>query len=822
MLRTTRLAPRPAALAAGLALALLAPAARADVSSELPPKASVKSTLVPAGETEVFRVDAVAGSTLDLSLSAKKKEALTSFDVELRGPDDELVDLSSASDTGKKFSVKKLVLMSSGTYTLTVGGEGTGEYSLSLTVGAPKKAEVDPPTIDAAETVQVAFAAPSGASVTLKAKAPKKSPATPRFGMFQGEDLSTLGALKPTAHTVKVVVGEGGDLMVPLTNTGSGSDTITVTITIKAAKSKKAKLDVRAEELGFPGGGETFLGVLVDGAAGGDFSVDDAATGLDGAGVSVPAGAFEGTALVSLADAPAEPVEDIQRQTAGPTLTVGALGVTSFDQPVTLTLPFDSQQLPLATDGDDVSVQELTGKNTVTTLVPDAVDERQETVSVSLGAPARLTPTVRRGSPRLDGRTYWLLGQDTEHEPGKLTSHTRRVARIDGLVSFVGDGSGTFSVSGTEYETTLTTQPGDGSGFVESSANPIDAEEGGGFVGAWEYQPDGQRIVTDVGGEDEQSFYVSHDGRMLLNSVVRDPSDTTTTMELFLQKADTPPSMEAVAGTYHVFDMRFDVFEQFDDLQNRLPLGMAGANSAGTFTLDADGTFRIPLTERESVFEAGPAFERGVGKGTVTGTWSVEKDGSVRVVFDPDEPGDPQEIEFFYPNADNTVIMGSAPEMLPPLSEGLHAWAVLVRQGSGLGPASLTGDYALVSQQLEYRSDSVGNVQVPDFEAVTIEDILAFDGSKAVNSTDPYDRIIRRDDGQPGGLIVETSTEDLGLGASFKLSGNGTFTIGEGGAGSGAVSPAGDFAFVVLAPSIKEDVSLGLMLLKLPPEQIMR
>lgn len=125
------------AAAALAALALAAPAALAGIDVEVGLKAKAKGTILPEGEVETFRIDAVAGSVLNFAASPKRNVSIT-MGAELRDPDDLVVALPAGSVDQNKVKAKGIALTKTGTYTLRILAEGTGEYSLSIAGKAPK------------------------------------------------------------------------------------------------------------------------------------------------------------------------------------------------------------------------------------------------------------------------------------------------------------------------------------------------------------------------------------------------------------------------------------------------------------------------------------------------------------------------------------------------------------------------------------------------------------------------------------------------------------------------------------------------------------
>jgi hypothetical protein len=178
-----------------LALALLILPAPALAGVDLPVTASssLKGTIAPEGEVEVFSFDATAGTLLSITLVAKKSPDLT-FEPVLRDPMGDPVPLGLGAPAAK-VKAKKILLGRSGTYRLEIGGTGTGEYQLKLKAKPAKKFADDALLVSAGGSAPFVFSAPPGSAVTLKAKAAKGSSAAPQFGTFAGNDLGSEGKL---------------------------------------------------------------------------------------------------------------------------------------------------------------------------------------------------------------------------------------------------------------------------------------------------------------------------------------------------------------------------------------------------------------------------------------------------------------------------------------------------------------------------------------------------------------------------------------------------------------------------------------------------
>ena len=336
--------PVTAARRAGPAvLVLLSAVALGGVDVETGPRAKVRGTIVPSGETEVLRIEAPAAASLSFTALAKKKGTLD-LAVGLEAPGGAPVDFDGArthKDTHSRIAVQKLPLPASGVYTLRLTAVGTGEYSLDVSV-SPKTRFGGPSLVDAGKSARISFSAPAGASVSMVAKAAKKSAAQPRFGMFGATDLSTSGKFTSKSHSVKPGrVAVTGDYEVEVRNVGTVSGGIDVTIVVTPARPRTRSLDVRGID-----GSAAGIVRWIDADLGAAVELDDEPGPLAGCVMTVPPGALARDTQISIRSSLTGTVADpATQQAAGPTASFGPPG-TKFTSPVTLRLPYDPSAFP--------------------------------------------------------------------------------------------------------------------------------------------------------------------------------------------------------------------------------------------------------------------------------------------------------------------------------------------------------------------------------------------------------------------------------------------------------------------------------------------
>jgi hypothetical protein len=424
---------------------LAAGAASASIDAEVPPALKAKSSIAPSGETETFRFAAARRSLLSLQLaSARGGNVVLGFN--LRDSTNDTVDVSAAVvQSGPKTILKDFELPESGDYRLEVSGEGTGDYTLTISLKGPRPLDGAFSMNNLAQQ-EFDFAAPANASVSIVAKTAPGSPAQPRLVSLDGDldsiDLTEQGKRTATSHAVTIPdVGPGGELTLLLENLGPAGD-IGVTIKVKPKKLKAQKRDFRGTVLGHPGGGESYLSRIV-GSQGGTVGIDDSESAIDGAQVVLPGGALPGDTEIGVSTAPEPPLGSADDQAAGPAVDLQPSGIL-FDVPVAVTLPFDPALLPVGADGSDLRVLIVEDNGSSREVEPDSVDAESGLLTVSTSGFSVCIPIVERGTPRVGvdagGDEFWLLGLNGRLAPGESgDSRSRWVGCEAGVVSFFGD-----------------------------------------------------------------------------------------------------------------------------------------------------------------------------------------------------------------------------------------------------------------------------------------------------------------------------------------------------------------------------------------------
>lgn len=814
--------PSPRSSLLVVLLVLLALPARAGVDVQLPGKASVLGTLDGAGQVDRLRLEGLEGMALTLKIVAQglpKGATGPDFSLTISGPGGavDFAAVEKAKDFPRSIKIVGLVLPATGEYTLDLGADGLTDYRLSLKAKLPTLADqvvvvgasgggalLGGPTLALVPTL-------SGSRVTVSAAYKGKGDVVPRLEAFSGAGVLGKEKLKPKAHTQVFEGVAGGEQTIEVTNAGSEAGEIVVKVKLKAPKIKPAKLDLRASVLGVAPGETTLVGALIDGALGGQVEVTDGDSSLHGAAVSLPAGAFAGLRLITIATAVDAAVAEEGQAAAGPTVALGpdglAFDVTAGDALVTI--PYEPGRLPLGAVPADLTVQQ-DRKKQVLSLDAESVDAEDATVTVVVDGFSTFSSRVPAGSPNLDGRSYWFVGQDVEMVPG-VPSDERRVAHVFGAVTFSGEAGGTYAFEGDELETSF--GHAGSAGFVDTSDQPL---EEGGLGGTWAYDPGLQSLTVDEGG-DPASYFVAADGSVLVGADSLDEDSPDTSFELFVERAAEAPTPAALAGEYWVFDYRLEVHETGGG-----PLELEGANSVGMLTLGADGSLSITqFKERLSGFYGGADFEAEVGTFALEGSYTVQGDGSLLIDFGEGET------ERFFPSKDRGVILGSQ-QVTPAVGsdEGLFSLAVLVRKASDLGLGALRGDAVYSQRELGY--ELAGTEAVPDLKNKLVEARLSLDGTKALfgNTVAWTDRNVSRNDGnQVDGLLIEGSSwpggvpnkqDAVDFPASFSLKKDGR--LGIGGILEGAIAPSAVFGFGVFGPKLKEFNHAAVALLVLPPE----
>jgi len=794
--------------------------ARAGVDAEIDTKAKVSSELAE-GEVETFRFMAPRGAVLTFSLAAKKKAALD-FVVDLdvdAGEAPSFGDAKKFNDRGTKFQVKGLVLPETGAYTLTIrSAAGSGEYALKLKVVPQKKwSQIIAPGVGGTESF--GFAAPADSAVTFKAKAAKGSSADPRFGDFEGTDLSGEGTAKTGSHTVKTTVpADAAKLNVDVTDIGAAGGDVKVSATVKAPKVKTQKLDVRPGALGAGSGDESILARTVDAGAGGSLVVGDG-SGIDGAGVFIDPGALDADTriTVSSVDAPGE-IPD-QSQAGGPAVQFGPSGV-EFSSPATVTIPYDESMLAAGADPlTDLTVLRVETDGRVTENPVSSVNTGDGTVTTETDGFSTFIVLGPEGAPRIEGNEYWNVFVEFEVIPDGVGMDSRR------REAEFGYGTATFGAAGVTDDFAWRsvdnfvdwTHDDDGDVTITGGTDSFDIEPG-----TWSYRSDGRTVeIGYTGDPDVDVFALSKDGRFLASRFADAPGSTGVGLDLLVKKPDEPFTTDQVAGTYWFagIDGGF-----FDDSQGG-PICIEYEDGFGSVTLKADGTVQTDITHFFTDFDGpGGSRESFVERDRSTGTWSIDAQpgemlGSLVLQF-TDEDG--TSTVRVMPGCDGDVMLGIE-EDFDPDDAGFNIF-VLVRQAAGLKASDLVGDYGLSSLDFGPNTYSVPNLPlVPDITACVLDGVLPFDGSTSVTLTDVIARELRRDESVPGGVLVDQGGPVDEGPVTFSLSRNGKMSgrdpAPEDTGFLGAVSPDLSFGFLADNPQDRAEFAVLTIFFELPPLQ---
>lgn len=787
----------------------------AGIDVEVPPALSAKSTLSPEGEVETFRFHATRGTSLTF-VAAAKKGARLGFTAQLfdEGGGEVAIPAANSKLSAKKLTVKKLLLETTGTYRLQLSATGTGEYALKLQ-GKPGTKFVEGRTLPQAGTESFEFAAPPGSRVTLLAKAARKSVATPRFGTLTGDgvsdDLSGQGKVKSNSHKVVLSdVAGTGDFSVDVDNPGGAGDA-TVSIVVQAPKVKTWKLDARGSARGYPFGGETVF-VRPVGAAGGTVTVGDSGSDIMGATVTFPPGALPGNTNVTVASAP--PLTPAAAdQSAGPAVFLGPSGLT-FAQPVDIKLPYDPAQIPVGQTPQDLRVQVVEENGLSAILTPIAVDDQAHTITVQASGFSTCVAVSRVGQQPLGvrpgGDEFWLLTLDGEIETDQSGDSRRRDYSIGiGEVSF--QALGEFQISTEERSVSFdnpTSQDGnhlDGSASVQSQPNDETL--------SWSYGSDGQTVVIDA-NDGQVTISTSRDGNYLLarSDHAGEPRAETNVL---VRKNKTSLSGAVLAGKYHLLFWSVGA-------DNRGPdQGVRPQTSRlfGSITFDNSGGLRVAGTQRDSDLNSSGGPTSRAETFSADGTYTIEAAGTVIVTIPPQGQDDTGAVFRLYPGPGATVMLGTDRDA--PSDPYLQC-LVLVRQGSGLGNSTVTGEYAGVEFDQEpnpYNVPTSGpDIVVADFQIADAYLGMTFSGTGTLGLVQTRVQV-RRDTEVADGVAIQSDSDPLmQIGSKIDKTGKFTVTVpGETNLPVGAFTADGMFGCGVSDP-VKGDAGNGLLFfVKLPP-----
>lgn len=773
-----------------IALAGLAPAARAEIDVEVPPLVAAKSTL-SAGEIEDFRFHAEVGAVLTVTVAAAKRTQLT-LALELDDSSDQVVTVppEAVTDLGRKVIWRNFVIPATDDYRLRVSGTGSGTYSLALSVKPQKKWTTTLSFADAGP-LDVFFSAPQGSTVVVTATRAKGSAAAPALASVTGPnaysmDLSTAGKKTPTSHTAPLgALPVGGDFTLSVGNDGAAGD-IAVVVVVKPPKTKLRKFDLRNVSLGRPGGGETLVARTVT-PAGGTVLADDPASDLNGASVTIPAGAISNSLLISVGSTDVPRLGSENDQAAGPAVDLEPSG-TTFSTPATVTLPYDLAQLPADATPDDIRIRIVEDDGSATEVAPDSIDTVNGIVTAKTNGFSVCVPVVQRGTPRLGvdagGDEYWFAGLSANFgtNPSNNDSRDRSMRLEEGVVSFYGDY--TFQVS--SQKTTHQWSNGDtGQGQVDGTVTTTVSPDS--LTANWAYGADGQTIEVQVQDTGVPVFMMSRDGNVLSSRPV-DSSDTQAENIFAFRKPVGTPTVAAVAGTYQGVGFEFHAESQ----GSGIPAQISPRRIFGTMTIGTDGGASISFTQRNGEYDGSTGQWSTVLKsGSINnGTVTVEAQGTFLATF-PDQNGETVDPIRIYPCRDYRGGFLTHATTKP----GAFLLLLFVRTGSGLSTSDVNGTWrgGLFDPSVESYDVTGGTtIHVPDF-SVSAEGVTGtFNGTSSA-SLAFHDHQVQRDNTVAGGVWVREKDDSATM--SVSVTTKGKLTIGSSeGAGVGAIAPDGTFA----------------------------
>lgn len=409
-----------------LVLAALAPAlpARADdppdsVDLEIGPRARVHGSLRPSDEREAYFVRALRGTKVKATVRRSGGGGpVPALDL----VDDALAAVAAGRATRTGASISRFAFAATAGHRFRVTGDGAdGDYRLDVTL-SPQTSwrTASPADLGPGEEATFAFAAPEGATATIDLRparlssfAPLLVDLTPPAGTAVPFDagLATSGR-----HRASAVTGDAGEHVLRIRNAGAEKGGWTLSIRLAVPRSARVATDLRDDALGGAfDGPHAVLGRVID---------DDAATaidvpgglGLDGASISVPAGAVSLPTLVTMTTS--DPVfagDDLNP--AGATVEFAPAG-TEFTIPASVTLPFD----PDAFDdpANELSIVVESADGTQETIAASSVDTTNATATFPVSHFSRFQPVSPQPRPlrgrfaevQLTGRTLAGFGAE--------------------------------------------------------------------------------------------------------------------------------------------------------------------------------------------------------------------------------------------------------------------------------------------------------------------------------------------------------------------------------------------------------------------------
>lgn len=356
-----------ALLAAAFVVISCAMSAHADVDVAIGNGDTINGTLSPSSEQETFRIQAPTLAVMNVVVKGKKaKGAAQSPAMRLRVIDPTGFDFLSSSivttPTGAKLTNAET--FATGDYRVVVSSSNgvAGDYQLQIKWKSRTPLLYGTINLGAGIT-NYSFAADAGAVPTFNLTVPKGSPVRPWLQKFT-EPFGTYNQTfpQPPAGTTKLKIkgaafpatANYGAFVTDIGGAGGGP--VKVTITLKRPKPSKRKTDLTGGVLAGSANGDSVARGAVVGSAGGVVGVG-ASTGtpIDGASVTIPAGALTAQAVIVVGLG--NPIPASAGRTAiGPTIVFGPES-SKFKTDVTITIPLNPA---LLVGGNPASVQVLT------------------------------------------------------------------------------------------------------------------------------------------------------------------------------------------------------------------------------------------------------------------------------------------------------------------------------------------------------------------------------------------------------------------------------------------------------------------------------
>jgi hypothetical protein len=595
-----------------------------------------------------------------------------------------------------------------------------------------------------------------------------------------------------TLSVSKLALPASGEWRLEVTATGTGDYSLQLKANVKGLKA--LSVDARAKTLGRPGGGETYLRRVM-GPAGGTMAVDDADGDLDGASLTIPGGALAGTVGVVISSKAAGGDPPAGTRAAGPVFAVGPAGL-DLGTGTLLLLPFDDAQVPAQGTAADLRVALRDPKTPPDTVAPQSVDEVGGTLAILLDRGCEVCAVAQDTMPAIVGTgspaEYWLLslGAGLETDPTNNDSRGRRFEMAIGEVEMRTDGSGSMSLDNRWWSfKNREVPPGPGQPSIDPGFDYGSNVETGDFT--WDYTADGQGILIG-GSPDAPVFRSSVDGSLLVGRNEA-PNWAKGGLNLCLRK-EPVSGPGALSGTWNVVLLNFGAMGN----SGNGPADFSIMRGTGTVTFDGVGGAKTAVSMRDTRWD-GSAWRSVLQNFSASTDYVVGEDGTV--LLDLRTPADDKAPVFrlrFGPRADVLVGMDQAQAS----SGGVTLLGV--RQGKGMGPADLTGqyrgsDFGVSPQTYNLSPQQQGLVTIPDFS--TWDQWLdgTFNGTRTATVAGAGPQY-RRDTTVAGGVRQEEDSFSAAMSLSLGKTGKGSFVDPEGHVMTGLVSPDGSVVFILTSP----------------------